>query len=85
MRRSPQKASALESMAKRLGRKRVKRGKEPTWEHTELSGFPLSIPHHGNRDLPPGTRNSILNVFEDDVAAWEATFPDNFGGAEDGD
>jgi len=33
--------------------------------------IPLSIPHHGGRDLAPGTRNSILNVLEADVLAWE--------------
>jgi hypothetical protein len=31
-RRSQAKAADLESMARRLGRKQVKRGKEPTWE-----------------------------------------------------
>lgn len=31
---------------------------------------PLSIPHHGNRDLPNPTRNSILNQLEDDLLCW---------------
>jgi hypothetical protein len=33
--------------------------------------YPLSIPHLGGRDLAPGTKNSILDVLEEDVLAWE--------------
>jgi len=33
--------------------------------------FPLSIPHHGGRDLAIGTQRSILDQLEDDVLAWE--------------
>jgi hypothetical protein len=32
---------------------------------------PLSIPNHKGRDMPPGTKNSILNQLEDDVDAWD--------------
>lgn len=75
MRRSPQKAAALESVARRLGRRRVKRGKEPMWQSIEFESlFPLAIPHHGGKDLAPGTRNSILDQLEDDVLAWEERF-----------
>lgn len=70
-RRSQQKARDLEKLARMLGRKQDKRGKEPTWVHDELPVYPLSIPHHGGRDLAPGTRNSILDVLEDDLLAWE--------------
>jgi hypothetical protein len=70
-RRSQQKARDLERLARMLGRKQDKRGKEPTWVHDELPVYPLSIPHHGGRDLAPGTRNSILNVLDGDVIAWE--------------
>jgi len=70
-RRSQQKARDLETLARMLGRRQDKRGKEPTWVHDELPVYPLSIPHHGGRDLAPGTRNSILNVLEADVTAWE--------------
>jgi hypothetical protein len=70
-RRSQQKARDLETLARMLGRRQDKRGKEPTWVHDELPVYPLSIPHHGGRDLAPGTRNSILNVLEGDVIAWE--------------
>ena len=61
----------MEKLARMLGRTQDKRGKEPTWVHNELPVYPLSIPHHGGRDLAPGTRNSILDVLEDDVLAWE--------------
>jgi hypothetical protein len=72
MRRSPQKAIALEGLAKKLGRRSVKRGKEPTWENDNFPELrPLAIPHHGARDLPPGTKNSILTQLEDDLIAWE--------------
>ncbi len=71
MRLSPQRARALESLAGQLGRRSVKRGKEPMWESAEFSLFPLSIPHHGGRDLPVGTKNSILDQLEDDLLAWE--------------
>lgn len=71
MRRSPQRAADLESLAKRLGRKQVKRGKEPMWESTEFDLFPLAIPHHGGRDLATGTKNSVLSSLEEDLLAWE--------------
>ena len=54
-----------------LGRRQDKRGKEPTWVNDELPVYPLSIPHHGGRDLAPGTRNSILNALEGDAIVWE--------------
>jgi hypothetical protein len=76
-RRSPQKAAALEGLAKQLGRKKVKRGKEPVWESQELTElYALSIPHHGNRDLSIGTQRNILDALEDDVLAWEERLPD---------
>jgi hypothetical protein len=72
LRRSPQKPATLESLAGRLGRKLVKRGKEPMWENIEFDElFPLSIPRHGGRDLSVGTQRSILDQLEDDVLAWE--------------
>ncbi len=41
------------------------------WESAGFGLFPLAIPHHGGRDLPVGTKNSILNQLEDDILAWE--------------
>ena len=71
LRRSPQRARALESLAKRLGRKLVKRGKHPMWESTEFDWlFPLSIPHH-RKDLPQKTRKSILDQLDTDIDAWD--------------
>jgi hypothetical protein len=78
LRRSPQRATALERLAKGLGRKLVKRGKHPMWESAEFTSlFPLAIPHHGGRDLAPGTKRSILDQLEDDVLAWEARLEDD--------
>jgi hypothetical protein len=77
LRRSAQKAAALEGLASALGRKRVKRGKEPMWESTHFPElFVLSIPHHGGRDLAIGTKKSILDQLEDDVLAWEQRLDD---------
>jgi hypothetical protein len=77
-RRSPQKAADLERLAKRLGRKKVNRGKEPVWVSDEFDKlFPLAIPHHGGRDLAPGTQSNILNFLEDDILAWEERLGDD--------
>jgi hypothetical protein len=82
LRRSQAKAADLESLARRLGRKKVKRGKEPTWESKEFQHlYPLSIPHHGGRDIPRGTLNSILDQLEKDLFAWEMRLDQE----EDGD
>jgi len=78
LRRSPQKAATLESLAGRLGRKLVKRGKEPMWENIEFDQlYALSIPRHGGRDLSPGTQRSILDQLDDDVLAWEELLGDD--------
>jgi hypothetical protein len=76
LRRSPQKAAAFERFARKLGRKPVKRGKEPMWESAEFDLYALAIPHHGGRDLAPGTQNSILNQLENDLAAWDQKLGD---------
>ena len=65
LRRSPQGARALENLARKLGRKPVKRGKEPMWENTNFGLYPLAIPHHWGRDLSIGVKNSILDHFRD--------------------
>jgi hypothetical protein len=83
LRRSPQKAADLERLASQLGRRPFNRGKEPVWVSVEFNLFPLSIPHHGGRDLAPGTRNSILNSLEDDVLAWEQRLGDEEEVGED--
>jgi hypothetical protein len=69
-RRSPQKARDLESLAMRLGRKMTE-GRHPTWVSTKFQLRPLSIPHHCGRDIPPGTKNAILDQLEEDLIALE--------------
>lgn len=77
-RRSPQTARDLESLAKRLGRRREgKRGKEPVWVSESFCLFPVSIPHHGNRDIPTGTKNKILDQLEGDILEWETLLSGN--------
>jgi len=57
--RSAVRAKELEQFAKRVGRRKSARGKEPTFE---LAGrHPLSIPHHPG-DLRIGTKNNILDT-----------------------
>ena len=71
MRRSPQTSGALEGLASDLGRRlNGKRGKHPIWVNDQFPSYPLSIPRHSG-EVPPGTRNSILNQLEDDLIAWE--------------
>jgi hypothetical protein len=82
-RRKPQSQSDLADLAGRLGRIRRKgrKGKEPTWV-THLPGcFPLSIPNGKGRDLPPGTKKSVLNQLEGDVEAWEMLLEEQADGA----
>lgn len=71
------KAIAIQRVAKKLGRQKVKRGKEPTWESVEFPFLrPLTIPNHGGKDLSPGVKNSVLNQLEDDLLAWEERLGD---------
>jgi hypothetical protein len=72
LRGSSPKADELEKLAAQLGRRKVNRGKEPTWESDDFLDLrPLSIPHHGGKDLAPGTKRSILNQLEDDLISWD--------------
>lgn len=73
MRGSPQKGGDVASLAERLGRKRVKRGKEPSFE-SDFDIPVLTIPLHGSKDLKRGTLRSILMQLEDDFIAWETKF-----------
>ena len=66
------RSSELESLAKRLGRDKSDRGKEPTWVNKQFPYLrPLSIPHHGSRDLNKFTARGILAQLEEDVEQWE--------------
>lgn len=66
------KSSEIESLAKRLGRTKSDRGKEPTWINSQFPHLrPLSIPHHGSKDLNKYTAGSILDQLEEDIEQWE--------------
>lgn len=83
-RRSPQKARDLEAIAKALGRTKARRGKEPNWINLHFPLHPpVSIPHHGGRDIPPGTRRSILDQLNDDLLAWESELENEDKESED--
>jgi hypothetical protein len=73
MRHRSVKAADVQGLASRLGRKLVKRGREPNWASTEFPNLrPLSIPDHGGgRDLSPRVRKSCLNELENDIDAWD--------------
>jgi hypothetical protein len=73
MRHKSVKAADVQSLANRLGRNLVKRGKEPNWANSEFPNLrPLSIPDHGGgRDLSPRVRKSVLNELENDIDAWD--------------
>jgi hypothetical protein len=64
------KPGVLERIAKKLGRKRVKRGSEPNYGSPEVPdlGHPISIPHHST--LKPGTARSIIDALLSDVDTW---------------
>jgi len=70
-RRKSIRSDELESLAIRIGRRRVKRGKEPTYERVAPGWFPLTIPSHPGT-LPIGTACNILNQLEDDIERLEA-------------
>lgn len=57
----------LEALAKALGRKKAKRGKEPTYVSSLLpQSPPLSIPHHST-PLKIGTARNIVDQLEKDI------------------
>jgi hypothetical protein len=71
-RRSPQKASDLEALARMAERREYAGGNHPMW----VSAFPRhrAFPierHGGNPDLSPHVRKVVLNHLEADAAAWE--------------
>lgn len=71
LRRGQAKAADVVRIAIQLGRQPAKRGKHPTFIHPIFRELrPLSIPAHAGKDLPPGTKNNILNQLDDDVLRW---------------
>ena len=86
LRHASVRAADIETLATELGRRKRKgkRSKEPTWVSTEFDNlFPLAIPHHGSRDLTIGTKNSILNQLELDIAEWEQRLDEKDGDESD--
>jgi hypothetical protein len=63
-------------LATALGRKEVNRGKEPTYESTELDTPVVAIPKHGGATLSPGTARNILDQLELDVFLWQQRLDD---------
>lgn len=71
-RRKTNKHRNLEAIVIALKRKRVKRGKEPTYESTVFKeANVITIPDHAGKDVARGTANSILNQCEEDVFRFE--------------
>ena len=70
--------SVLAGYAKKLGRTRENRGKEPTFERAgDPVLFPcLTIPGHSG-DLAPGTVRSVVNQLLNDVDAWKFYLMEN--------
>jgi hypothetical protein len=72
MRRASVKATDIQSLATKLGRRSVDRGREPMWESTKFPHlFVLAIPAHGGKDLSTGVKHSVLNQLEEDILAWD--------------
>lgn len=70
-RRGGVKSTELEALAQRLGRRRAKRGKEPTWVSEGLpKRRPVSIPGHPG-DLNRFTAGGILDQLEADLDVYE--------------
>lgn len=71
-RRSPQKGSDLEALAKMAGRTEQTGGKHPMWVSAfpQHRAFPIER-HGGNPDLSPHVRKVVLNHLETDAEAWE--------------
>jgi hypothetical protein len=66
------KSDEIESLARRLGRRRAKKGKEPTYVSEVFPDLrPVSIPSHP-RDLNRFTAGGILDQLESDLDSYEA-------------
>lgn len=66
------RSARLISIAKKLGRTKCKRGKEPTWVREDSPELfsPLSIPNHPG-DMATGTVRSIVEALLSDVDQWK--------------
>lgn len=71
-RRSPQKGSDLEALARMAGRTEQSGGNHPMWisAFPQHRAFPIER-HGGNPNLSPHVRKVVLNHLEADAEAWE--------------
>jgi hypothetical protein len=71
------KPGEFERLARKLGRYKVNRGKEPTYASPTVPnlGSPLSIPHHPT--LKTGTALNIVNILQNDVDLWRQHLDQN--------
>jgi predicted RNA binding protein YcfA (HicA-like mRNA interferase family) len=75
----------LVRLMKKLGRRRAKRGKEPTYVSDEFpDARPITVPSHPGT-LKPGTANSILDDIEGDVFLWEEALDGQESGPQTSD
>ena len=78
--RTVRAADDVQSLARRLGREPVNRGRHPMWESPEFRRLlpALAIPDHGGgRDLSPGVKKDCLDQLEDDIIAWDRKLSKN--------
>lgn len=82
--RSDIKSDVLISIAKRLGREKSKRGKEPTYVRAEDPRLfpPLSIPDH-SRPLKRNTAANIVDSLLSDIDTWQVYLSDQLTDEED--
>lgn len=72
------KPRELEVLARALGRELHSRGSEPNWVSNVFRDLsPVSIPHHGNKDLNKFTARAILDQLENDVERFEELMADS--------
>ncbi|HTV86475.1 MAG TPA: hypothetical protein VME63_13780 [Dyella sp.] len=69
----PIRAQELQSIAKKLGRKKAKRGSEPNWVRLSDPVLcpPISIPDHGGKDIKSRTARSIIDALLNDIDVWK--------------
>src|SRR5215470_7626978 len=71
-RRKINKHRDLEQIVLALERRRVKRGKEPTYESIAFPNVnAITIPDHAGRTVKKGTAATILNQCQEDVYRFE--------------